>query len=93
MEILLNFVSIIALIGLVICSMALGWHLRILKEIKQEEGGRITLDGDVTATHQYYYVRILESDNVIEHLRVPRDNHTLDTSGYQRPVEIIIKNW
>lgn len=82
---------IIALIGLVICSIALGWHLRILKEQKQEEGGHITLDGDVTANHNYYYVRILESDMLVEYLRIPRDKHTLDVSAYQMPVEITIK--
>lgn len=91
MEILLIIIHIIALIVLVICLIALGWHLHILKEQKQEKGGYITLDGDVTTTQHYYFVRILESDDVIEHLRIPRDNHTLNTSGYQIPVEINIK--
>ncbi len=91
MEILLIIIHIIGLIGLVICLIALGWHLRILNEQKQEKGGHIILYGDVTTTQHYYFVRILESDNVIEHLRIPRDNHTLDTSGYQMPVEITIK--
>lgn len=84
-------IHIIALIGLVICLISLGWYLRILKEQKKEKGGHITLDGDVTATQHYYFVRILESDNVIEHLRIPRDNHTLDVSSYQMSVEITIK--
>jgi len=91
MEILLIIIHIIALIVLVICLIVLGWHLHILKEQKQEKGGHITLDGDVTTTQHYYFVRILESDNVIEHLRIPRDNHTLNTSGYQIPVEINIR--
>ena len=93
MKILFLIIGIIAAIGLAICLMALGWHLRILKELKQEEGGRITLDGDVTADSRYYYIRVLESDTLVEHLRVPRFNseHTLDVTAYQAPVEIIIK--
>lgn len=93
MKILLIVISIIAVIGLMICSMALGWCLCVKRELEQEKGGHIILDGDVSADHSYYYVRILESDGVFEHLRIPRGKHTLNVSGYQRPVEIIIKNW
>ena len=84
---------VISIILLVTGSISLGWNLRALKEQKQEEGGHIILDGDVTATQHYYFVRILESDDVIEHLRIPRDNHTLNVSSYQMPVEITIKKW
>lgn len=93
MKILLLIISIIATIALAICSMALGWHLRIKKEIEQENGGRITLDGDVTADSRYYYIRVFESDTLVEHLRVPRTNinHTLDVTAYRPHVEIIIK--
>lgn len=91
MKILLIIVFIISLIGLTICSIALGWHLRIKKELEQEKGGCITLDGDVMADSHYYYIRVFESDTLVEHMRVPRDNHTLDVSAYQMPVEITIK--
>ena len=93
MKILLTVIFIIALIGLVICSIALGWHLRIKKELKQDEGGRITLDGDVIADSHYYYIRVFECDTLVEHLRVPRTNmnHNLDVTAYRSPVEIIIK--
>jgi len=93
MKILLLIIIIIALIGLVLCSIALGWHLRIEKELEQEKGGRITLDGDVTADSRYYYIRVFETDTLVEHLRVPRYNadHTLDVTAYRSPVEIIIK--
>lgn len=93
MKILLLIICIIAVIGLTICSIALGWHLRIKKELEQEKVGRITLDGDVTADSRYYYIRVFETDTLVEHLRVPRDNadHTLDVAAYQSPVKIIIK--
>lgn len=93
MKILLIIILIIATIALAICSIALGWHLRIKKELEQEEGGSITLDGDVTADSHYYYVRVFESDTLVEHLRVPRFNseHTLDVSAYKSPAKIIIK--
>lgn len=94
MKILLLIICIIAVIGLTICSIALGWHLRIKKELKQDEGGRITLDGDVSADSRYYYIRVFESDTSVEHLRVPRFNskHTLDVSAHKYPVKITIKN-
>lgn len=92
---LLLFICIIAIIGLTICSIALGWHLHIKEELEQKEGGRITLDGDVSADSRYYYIRVFESDTSVEHLRVPRFNakHTLDVSAYKQPhVKITIKN-
>lgn len=94
MKILLLIIGIIAVIGLTICSIALGWHLRIKKELEQEKGGRITLDGDVSADSRYYYIRVFESDTSVEHLRVPRFNakHTLDISFHKFPVKITIKN-
>ena len=94
MKILLIVISVIAVIGLAICSIALGWHLRIKKELEQEEGGRITLDGDVVADSRYYYIRVFESDTLVEHLRVPRFNvkHTLDISSHKFPVKITIKD-
>lgn len=94
MKILLLIICIIAVIGLTICSIALGWHLHIKKELEQEKGGRITLDGDVTADSHYYYIRVFESDTLVEHLRVPRFNskHTLDVSAHKSPVKITIKN-
>lgn len=94
MKILLLIIIIIALIGLVLCSIALGWHLRIEKELKQNKGGCIVLDGDVSADSRYYYIRVFESDTLVEHLRVPRfnDKHTLDVSTYKSPVKITIKN-
>ena len=93
MKILLLIICIIAAIGLTICSIALGWHLRIKKELEQEKGGCITLDGDVTADSRYYYIRVFEIDTLIEHLRVPRTNtnHNLDVTAYCSPVEIIIR--
>ena len=94
MKILLLIICIIAAIGLTICSIALGWHLRIRKELEQEEGGCIVLDGDVSADSRYYYIRVFESDTSVEHLRVPRFNakHTLDVSAHKYPVKITIKN-
>ena len=94
MKILLLIICIIAVIGLTICSIALGWYLHIKKELKQDEGGRITLDGDVSADSRYYYIRVFESDTLVEHLRVPRFSakHTLDVSAYKSPVKITIKN-
>lgn len=94
MKILLLIISIMATIALAICSIALGWHLRIKKEIEQEKGGCITLDGDVSADSCYYYIRVFESDTLVEHLRVPRFNskHTLDVSAHQSLVKVIIKN-
>lgn len=92
MKILLFIILIIANIALTICSIALGWHLRIKKELKQEKGGRIILDGDVTSDSRYYYVRVFESHTMVEHLRIPRDNHTLDVSAFKMPVKITIKN-
>lgn len=94
MKTLLLIIGIIAAIGLVICSIALGWHLRIRKELEQEKGGRIILDGDVTADSRYYYIRVFESDTLVEHLRVPRFNakHTLDVSAHKSLVRVIIKN-
>ena len=71
MKIILLIICIIAVIGLVICSIALGWHLRIKKELEQEKGGCITLVGDVTADSFYYYVRILESDTLVETFKNP----------------------
>jgi len=92
MKILLVVIFILATIALTICSIALGWHLRIKKELEQEKGGRITLDGDVTSDFRYYYVSVFESDTMVEHLRIPRDNNTLDVSPFKMPVEITIKN-
>ena len=94
MKILLLIICIIAVIALAICSIALGWHLRIRKELEQEEGGCIVLDGDVSADSRYYYIRVFESDTSVEHLRVPRFNakHTLDVSAHKYPVKITIKN-
>lgn len=82
MEILLMIIHIIALIILVICLIALGWHLHILKEQKQEKGGYITLDGDVEADSRYYYIRVFKSDKSVEHLKVPKFNtkYALDAS-------------
>ena len=92
MEILLMIIHIIALIVLVICLIALGWYLYILKEQKQEKGGYITLDGDVEADSRYYYIRVFKSDKSVEHLKVPRFNskYALDASTPSR-VKIIIK--
>ena len=68
--------------------------MRILHELKQDEGGCIFLDGDVCADSRYYYIRVFESDTLVEHLRVPRFNaeHTLDVSALKSPVKVIIKN-
>lgn len=95
MKILLSVISIAATIALTICSIALGWHLHIKKELEKEKGARITLDGDVTVDSRYYYIRVFESSGtLIQHLRVPRvnTNYTLDVTACQTPVEIIIKN-
>jgi len=92
MKILLVVIFILATIVLTICSIALGWHLWIEKELEQEKGGRIILDGDVTSDFRYYYVRVFESDTMVEHLRIPRDNNTLDVTAFRMPVEITIKN-
>ena len=85
-------IHIIALIGLVICLIALGWNLHILNEQKQEKGGHITLDGDAEADSRYYYIRIFKSDKSVEHLKVPRFNtkYALDASMPSR-VKIVIK--
>lgn len=84
----------ILLVDLVATSISLGWRLRILHELKQDEGGYISLDGDVSADSRYYYIRVFESDTSVEHLRVPRFNakHTLDVSAYKSPIKITIKN-
>ena len=94
MKILLLIISIIVPIALAIFSIILWRYFRIKKEIEQEKGGCITLDGDITADSRYYYIRVFESDTLVEHLRVPKFNakHTLDVSAYKSPVKIIIRN-
>lgn len=88
-KILIIFILLVALVA---TSISLGWRLR--NELKQDEGGRIFLDGDVSADSRYYYIRVFESDTSVEHLRVPRFNakHTLDASAHKLPVKVIIKN-
>lgn len=90
-KILILFILLVAMVA---TSISIGWRLHILHELKQDEGGRITLDGDVSADSRYYYIRVFESDTLVEHLRVPRFNseHTLDISAYQSPIKITIKN-
>lgn len=90
-KILIIFILLVALVA---TSISIGWILRILHELKQDEGGYISLDGDVSADSHYYYIRVFESDTSVEHLRVPRFNakHTLDISFHKFPVKITIKN-
>lgn len=95
MNIVIKILIILVLLAaLVVCCIRLGWNMRILHELKQDEGGRIVLDGDVSADSRYYYVRVFESDTSVEHLRVPRFNakHTLHISSHKFPVKIIIKD-
>lgn len=95
MSIIVKLLLIFLLLAaLIFCCLQIGWRLHILHELKQDEGGRITLDGDVVADSRYYYIRVFESDTLVEHLRVPRFNakHTLDVSAYKSPIKITIKN-
>lgn len=87
-------ILLILLVALVATSISLGWRLHIQHELKQYEGGCISLDGDVSADSRYYYIRVFESDTLVEHLRVPRFNvkHTLNVSAHKLPVKVIIKN-